>query len=120
MPISLKELNNMRAEVEVDIYGQTMMCVYKLDGFTDDVLKLIDEAVAGNNVTAAQKWRVFLQKILVSWELTDDRDKVLPISKEILDKLNGKVIDKMAAAVLGDRDPNLIKTASSPRLQAVE
>lgn len=124
MPLSLKDLSTMHAEVPVEIHPELppVTLTYRVDAaFDAKALKIMDEASAGNYVTAAKKKREFLLHVLTGWDITGDNGKdTLALTAASLDRLNGKVIDKMAAAVLGDSDPNLTKTASSPRLQAVE
>ena len=115
MPISLKELNNLRAEVDVELYpGITSRCVYRLDAFNDEVVKLIDGATRGGGLTAvAENGRKALEKLLVSWEITDEKGKELPINADTLKRLNVRVIDRLLGAIIGDRDPNLIRGVSS-------
>jgi hypothetical protein len=51
VPISLKELNALKAEVEVELYpGITTKVTYRLDAFGDGVLKEIDAATSGRGL----------------------------------------------------------------------
>jgi hypothetical protein len=120
MPISLTELNNLQAELTVEIFpGGDVSLVYKLDGFTDEVNGMIDQALAGGMHIKAGCYRKILERLLVSWDIEQSKGKPLPITPEGLAKLKLPVLDKLMAGILGDRDPNLIRTGSQPHLQAV-
>lgn len=120
MPISLKELNALKAEVEVELYpGITTKVTYRLDAFGDGVLKEIDAATSGRGLgSVLAHGAPALEKLLVTWEITDDKGKPLAITQENIKRLGVRVVDRLLGAILGDRDPNLIKSASYAHLEA--
>lgn len=121
MPISLKELNSLKAELNVPLFeGVELNIVYKLDAIDDDLAEKLDGSHAGGMAGKAKAYREILARVLVSWDLQDDKGKALPVNADTLSHFNFDVLDTILGAILRNTDPKLIRTASPPRLQAVE
>ena len=113
MTVSLNELNNLQSEVHVEILPDVVLDVkYRLDGFTDDAMELIDQTLTGPYREKARSCRKLFQKLLTEWSFAD-KGKAVPITMQTLNKIQWPVLDKILAEILGDRDPNLTRTGSS-------
>jgi hypothetical protein len=121
MPISLKELKSLKAELTVPLFeGLELNIVYKVDAFDDDLSEKLNAASTGGMAEKTKGYREILGRVLISWDLEDDKGKVLPVNADTLKHFNFDTLDTILGAILRDNDPKLIRTASSPRLQAVE
>ncbi len=102
MPISLGELQNNTRSLVVDYDGEKVQVVYRPGVITP----------GSGTEFAAQGVVEQLERLLVSWDITDDKGKALPVSTELLNQLPGRFLAHVADAVSGDMRPNGKRAAS--------
>lgn len=121
MPISLKELKSLKAELNVPLFeGVEINIVYRVDAIDDELSARLDSARIGGMADKTKAYREILAGVLSSWDLQDDKGKTLPVTPDNLMHFNFETLDTILGAILRNTDPKLIRTASPPRLQAVE
>ncbi len=102
MPISLSELQNNTRTITVDYDGEKVTVVYKPGVLTPTAST---EFVKSTVVEQ-------LEKLLVSWDVMDEKGKPLPVTTELLNQLPGRFLSHLALAVSGDMRPNETRAAS--------
>lgn len=110
MTISITKLNSLTAKLDVEVYpGMKMGVTYRCFALSDAVLRHIDTGAVGGMAEREESYRKALLGLLVEWELTDDKDQVLPVTEATLARLSLPVLDTILSAILRDPSPQLVK-----------
>ena len=102
MPISVSELQKNVRTLTVDYDGETVTISYRPGVITPATS---DEF---NKQAAVEQ----LESLLVSWDLLDEKEKTLPVSKELLDALPARFLAHLMSAIMGDMRPNVKRAVS--------
>ena len=99
----LSKLHSKPKEVEIPLEGdeplKLMVATYKI---TPALLSKLESA----DTEDTNKMVVFLSALLLSWNLTDDKGKVIALNKESLSELPVEVLSRIITAINESQSPN--------------
>lgn len=69
MPLSIENLNSVREETDISIYGETLHIVYNPQGLTPELERRISDAMSGEYKSEALIF--MLKTMLIDWDLEE-------------------------------------------------
>ena len=113
MPLKLSEINKpSRTGLSITWGSETIQVWYDKSLYTtayEDAIKgMADDA----EVKSAEQWAMVL-KLVVDWDITDDKDNHLPVNEETIAALQIPLLAMISKAVLEDISPNVQRSTAS-------
>jgi len=112
MPIRITDLYQDLKETTVEYAGQSMQVGFRPSGYTPAVESAfhaaMDREMPSNAVAD------LLDGLLVSWELLDENEEVIPITHETLVKLGSMFLFAMAEAITREMQEDKESQKKSP------